>query len=66
MGKIVKELKLAKLGQTKEFKNERGGREEVSFPSLHLRPANESDLFIGGSEGLNLVAGSSSYRASGI
>jgi len=27
MGKIVKELKLAKLGQTKEFKNERGGGE---------------------------------------
>jgi hypothetical protein len=50
MGKIVKELKLAKIGQTKEFKNEPGGggREEVSFPSLHLRPANESDLFIGG------------------
>ncbi len=60
MGKIVNELKLAKLGQTKEFKNERGGREEVSFPSLHLRLANGSDLFIGGSDGLNLrVAGSS-------
>ena len=27
MGKFVKELKLAKLGQTKEFKNESGGGE---------------------------------------
>jgi len=37
MGKIVKELKLAKLGQTKEFKNEPGGERGDELPLSPLK-----------------------------